>query len=228
MEFQDYKMKYDELIQYKINEDDVLNQDKSELSRKKIKSNELNNICDSLKNEINKLNTRYNQYSEAKFNSINNKLKIILTVLSLIGVIISFFAFGGGDIGLLFSLLSTFCFTIISGTVLAIYNLIKDVKPEWITRFWKKDKKFKGLETSIKEKEKEYEKNLQLYELSNKEIECINQRIFESKSYIREIESQINDLLISYSTRLFDDSVDKIDNTEINSYVRIRRPENQN
>lgn len=224
MEFQDYKKKYDELMLYKRKEEDVLYQDEAEFNRIKINSIELSNICELIKKEIGTLNAKYNQHSESRFKSINTILKILLGILSLIACIISFVALGGGVLGLAFALLCAAVFNIISGIVLMSYYLICHTKPLLITRFWKKDDVFKGLETSIKEKEKELEKNLQLYELSNREIECINQRICERKNYIREIESQINNLLVSYSTRLFDDSIEKFDDTDTKAHTKIRRP----
>ena len=96
----------------------------------------------------------WQQSREAKFNSINNKLKILLTVLSLIGIIIPFLLFGGGSIGLLFSLLSAACFNVFNSIVLLTYIIIRCHNPKLITRFWKKDKMFRGLETSIKRRKK--------------------------------------------------------------------------
>lgn len=224
MEFQDYKKKYDELMLYKRNQEDVLNQNKAEFNGKRLESIELNNICNIIKKEIGTLNTKYNQHSESRFKSINTILKILLGILSLIACIISFVALGGGILGLAFALLCAAGFNIISGIVLMSYYLICHTKPLLITRFWKKDEVFKGLETSIKEKEKELEKNLQLYEISTENLESLNERISESESYIREIDSQIIDLLISYSTKLFDDSENDINNNQINPYTKIRRP----
>ena len=223
MEFQDCKKKYDELMFYKRTEEDLLKQDKLDLARKKIRTNEFNNICDSLKKEINVLSTKYNEYSEVKFNSINNKLKILLWFLSLIGCIITFFAVGGGDMGLVFSLLIIAGSTLSNSIILIIYNFIEFLKPKWITRFWKKDEMFRNLETSIKNKEEELNKNLQLYELSTKNMECLASKISESESYIKELESLINDLLMSCSTRLFDDSVEKIDDTKKNTYIKVKK-----
>lgn len=224
MEFQDYKKKYDELMLYKKNQEDVLYQDKSEFNRIKIESIKLNNFCEAIKKEISILNTEYNQHSESKFKSIDTILKVLLGFLSLTACIISFVALGGGITGLAFALLCAAGFNIISGIVLMSYYLICHTKPLLIIRFWKKDEVFKGLETSIKEKEKELEKNLQLYEISTENLESLNERISESESYIREIDSQINDLLISYSTKLFDDSENDINNNQINPYTKIRRP----
>lgn len=224
MEFQDYKKQYDELICYKRKEEDILNQNKAEFNREKLESIELNNICNIIKKELDRLNTKYNEYSEAKFNNITNGLNFLLWFLSLIGCIITFFAVGGGAIGLVFSLLIIAGSTLANGIILIIYNFIRHDKPKWITRFWKKDEMFRDLEISIKEKEKELEKNLQLYEISTENLDSLNERISESESYIKDMENQINNLLVSYSTRLFDDSANNNGNIETNPYTKVRRP----